>query len=388
VRRISILLWPVIVCLALTASASAQMPMTTAEAANATSALDAPPAKTLNCYVEKFSPVLDFALRFQVGFIIHCRLSVFEGRKVTGQTYLRVTPTGRAPVLLSAAYGLPAIAPDTPASTRLATLKQEVGISGALSVGEGDYFVEVLVTDDRSRVCRKSWKMHVAADHSQRRAHLTIPPLTVEPFDRTSWEIPPSQKNSAPRLTILLDAAPIHSYGSSLRAWDRSFLLESLYSLLRQVPFKSVRLVAFSLDQQREIYRRDSFDGTAFAPLSHALREMETATISVQALKSHSSTLFLSTLANQELAADNSPDAIIFLGPNSRVDAEIGADWLPAWKSGSPPFFYFEYFRGGSPFPDSVQRLMTVVSGKTLLFHSPAELDQSIQKMLAQLKQE
>ena len=360
--------------------------MTAAEAGNATPALDAPAVKTLNCFIEKFSPVLDFALRFQVGYVVHCRPSLFEGRKTTVQTYLRVTPSGKAPVLLAAAYALAAIAPDTAAATKLASLKQDVGMSGAFSVGEGDYSVEVLVTDDRSRVCRKLWKMHVAADHSQRRVHLAIPPLTVEPFDRTSWEIQPSQKNTGLRLTILLDAAPIRPYESSLHAWDRSFLLESLYSLLRQVPFKSIRLVAFNLEQQREIYRRDSFDGAAFLPLSHALREMETASISVEALKSRNSPRFLSNLTNRELAEENPADAIIFLGPASPMDVEIGADWLTALKPSSPPFFYFKYL--GRAFPDSLQRLMAAVNGKTFQFLSPPELDQAIQKMLAQLKQQ
>jgi hypothetical protein len=386
VRRISILLWSLVVCTALSVSASAQMPMTSAEAGNATTALDAPSAKSLNCFIETFSPVLDFALRFQAGYVIHCRLKVFEGQKVTVQTYLRITPSGKVPVLLSAAYGLPAIAPDMLPTTRIANLKQEVGMSGAFGVGEGDYSVELLATDDRGRVCRKSWKIHVAANHSQRRAHLAIPPLTVEPFDRTSWEIPPSQKSSALRLTILLDAAPIRPYESSLHARDRAFLLEALYSLLRQVPFKSVRLVAFNLEQQREIYRRDGFDGAAFLPLSHALHEMETATVSVQALKSRSSALFLSKLTDRELTEENPADAIIFLGPASRMDTEIGADWLTALKPSSPPFFYFKYF--GAAFPDSLQRLMTAVNGKTFLFLSPPEFDQDIQKMLAQLKQQ
>jgi len=375
-----------VICPALTVSASAQTPLTAAEAGSAISALDAPAAKSLDCFIEKFSPVLDFALRFQAGYVVHCRLSLFEGRKVTVRTYLRVTPAGKDPVLLSAAYGLPGIAPEMLATTNLKSLKQEVGMSGAFSLGEGDYSVEVLAMDDRSRSCRKRWKMHVAATHSERRAHLAIPPLTVEPFDRTSWDIPPSQKTSALRLTILLDAAPINPYASSLRAWDRAFLLESLYSLLRQVPFKSVSLVAFNLEQQREVYRRDSFDGAAFLPLSRALHEMETATISVQALNRRSSALFLSKLTDRELTEENPADAIIFLGPASRMDAEIGADWLTALKPNSPPFFYFKYL--GGAFPDSLQRLMRAVNGRTYLFLSPPEFDQAIQKMLAQLKQQ
>jgi hypothetical protein len=375
-----------LVCPALNISAHPQSPVTIAEAGEATLVLDTPAAKSLKCFIEKFNPVLDFALRFQAGYVVHCPLRLFEGKKATVHAYLRITPSGKVPVLLSAAYGLIAIPPDTPPSTRLTSLKQEVDMSGAFSLGAGDYSVETVVTDDRGRLCRKSWKMHVAAARSQRRVHLAVPPLTVEPFDRTSWGIQPSRKSAALRLTIFLDAAPIRPNESSLRAWDRAFLLESLYSLLRQVPFKSVRLVAFNLEQQREIYRCVAFDGDAFQPLFHALREIETASVSAQALKNRNSPLFLSQLANRELAEENPADAIIFLGPASRMDVEIGTDLLPALKASSPPFFYFKYL--GAAFPDSLQRLMMAVNGKTFLFRSPPELDQAIQKMLARLKQQ
>jgi hypothetical protein len=384
VLRLSILL-----IISLAVSAGAQVPVLPAEAAKIAPSFDAPAPNSLKCFIEQFRPTLDFALRFQAGYMVRCQLRVFEGRKVTVLTYLRVTPVGKTPVYLSATYNLPGLTPEILATTEIKNLKQEIGMSGAFSLGEGDYFVEVLVTDDRNRSCYKHWKMRVAADHSRRRVHLAVEPFTVQSFDRSSWDIHPVEKGAGIRLTVLLDAAPINPYQSRLRAWDRAFLLESVYSLLRQMPYKSVRLVAFNLDQQREIYRRDAFDGAAFLPLSHALREMETATVSVQALKSRNSPLFLSTLANQELAATDPSDAIIFLGPNTRIDTDIGADWMPAKKPGSPPFFYFQYFPWPeNTFPDSLQHLMKAVDGKTFQIHSPAELDQAIQKMLRQLKEQ
>ena len=259
-------------------------------------------------------------------------------------------------------------------------------MSGAFSLGEGDYSVEALVTDDRNRTCYKHWKLRAAVDRSQRRVHLAVEPLTVQSFDRSSWDIHPVEGNGL-RLTVLLDAAPINRYQSSLRAWDRAFLLESLYSLLRQMPYKSVRLVVFNLEQQREIYRRDDFDGAAFVPLSHALREMETATVSVQALKGRNSPQFLIAVVNQELTADHPSDAVIFIGPNSRSDIEVGPSLL-AIKNTSPPFFYFEYDPLTTAYPDVIQHLAKAADGKIFQFHSPAELDQAIQKMLTQLKEQ
>ena len=92
--------------------------------------------------------------------------------------------------------------------------------------------------------------------------------------------------------------------------------------MLRQTPHKLVHLVAFNLDQQRELFRSDEFDLAAFQELSRALAQTELSSISVKALKKLGSPEFLVVLANQELAAGRS-DAIIFLGPNNRMGAKI-----------------------------------------------------------------
>jgi hypothetical protein len=384
----SILPWLMMLCPAFAVSAAAQLPLNPSDARKITSAFDTPAPKSLKCFIEKWPPFLDFALRFQAGYVVHCRLGLFEGKKATVRTYLRVTPEGKQPMLFGAGYRLAAMSPDMPLANAPDKLKQEIGMSGIFSLGEGNYSVEVLVTDDRSRSCRKRWKLHVAANRSQRHVHLAMQPLTVQAFDRTAWQVPPTQRSGGIRLTILLDAAPINPYQSTLRAWDRVFLLECIYSLLRQTPYKSVRLVAFDLEQQREIFRRDPFDDAAFLDLSRVLREIETATISVQALKNRNSPEFLTSIANHELTADDPPDAVIFLGPSARSTAGTRPELL-ARKPGSPPFFYFEYIPwAGRAFPDALQNLVQALEGKIFQIHGPAELDQAIQKMLTQLKQE
>lgn len=376
-----------ILCPAFVVSAAAQLQLDPGDANKITRAFDTAAPNSLKCYIEKWKPFLDFALRFQSGYVLHCQLGLFEGKKAAVVTYLRVTPEGKTPTLLGSGFSLPEITPDMRVGNNPIKLKQEIETSGIFSIGEGVYSVEILAMDDRGRACRKRWKIHAAPTHSQRRVHLAIQPLTVQAFDRRAWEAPPSQHSGGIRLTVLLDAAPINRYQSHLRAWDRTFLLECIYSLLRQVPYKSVRLIAFNLDQQREIFRHDPFDDAAFLDLSRVLREIETATVSVQALKNRNSPEFLTSLANQELSAVGSSDAVIFLGPNSRIDAHTRPELLTR-KADSPPFFYFEYIpSAGSAFPDAIQLLMKALDGRTFQIHSPAELDQAIQKMLVQLKQ-
>ena len=389
--RIPIPLFSLVTFAALAISATAQLPLNDRDAEKISPLFEAQTPDSLKCSIEGSRPALDFAFRFIASYEIRCPLGIFEGKKVGIINYLRVTPQGKPPSIFGSAYHLPDITPEMrkQAGGNLKKLKNQIGMSGAVSVGEGDFSIELLVTDDQNRLCRKRWNVHVERNHSQHEVQLAIPALTVEALDRAAWEIAPPQKKAGLRLTILLDAAPVNPYQSRLYTWDRIFLLECVYSLLQETPYKSVRLVAFNLEQQREIFRDELFGSEGLLSLSRALHAIETASISVQALKKRNSPEFLVNLANKELSADDRPDAIIFLGPNSRVDVRMSPDLLTAAKPGSSPFFYFEYFPWtGAQFPDSIQRLVKAADGKTFQVHNPAQLDQAIQKMLLQLKQE
>jgi hypothetical protein len=264
-------------------------------------------------------------------------------------------------------------------------VKNEVAMSGAFGVGKGRYLVEVLVQDEQHRTYHKKWRVRVDTNRSERSVPLAIQPLTVESLERKIWQDIHSSPRGV-RITLLLDAIPINPFQSRLRAWDRAFLLQFIYSLLEQMPHTSVHLVAFNLDDQQELLRKDEFGAAAFPELSRVLSATETTTVSVQALKNRNSPEFLAKLANQELAADRA-DAIIFLGPNAHMNTKVTDAALTGRNSNSPPIFYFEYFRWPAEFPDAIQSLVKAADGTTYKIHTPAQLDQSIQKMLTQLRQ-
>ena len=388
VRRIfAVLLWIV----SAIAAATAQLPLRQDDIDKVTPSFDSSEPDSLRCTIDEWKPSLDFALRFVTGYAVRCPVGEFEGEKARLLIYLRVTPAGKSPALFGSAFHLPEISPEMrqAAGKDVRKLKNEVGMSGVLCVGEGEYSIEVLVVDDKNRRCRRRWKARIVPKRDQRDVRLAIDPLTVEPIDRSSWKLSPPSERGGLHLTIFIDAAPIYPHQPVLRAWDRAFLLECVYSVLRQTPYKSIRVVAFNLEQQREIFRDEHFDAKAFLSLSHALREIETASVSVQALKQRNSPEFLATLANKELNAPDRSDAVIFLGPHARMDVKVSDGLLAPRKPESPPFFYFEYFPFiGGDFPDAIQRLVKSADGKTFAIHSPAQFDQAIQKMLAQLKQE
>jgi len=345
---------------------------------------------TLKCWLERWGPGLDFAFRFVTDYVTNCQLSQFGGKKDVLVTYVRVTPEGKSPVLFGSVSRIPEISPEMKVAIggNIRNLKNDLSLSGAFALGEGKYLFELLLEDEQNRTFRKHWTIRVAAHRSERGVALAIKPLTIESIEQTPWQAASSERGGNLSLTILVNAAPMNPFHSRLRAWDRAFLLETIYSVLRETPHKSVHLVAFNLDQQRELFRSDEFDRAAFQELSRALTQTELSSVSVKALKKLGSPDFLVVLANQELSAERS-DAIIFLGPTNPMGAKITEGALSEKKAGSPPFFYFEYYPWyGADFPDSISWLVKSVGGRVFLVHSPTQLDDSIGKMLAQLKKQ
>ncbi len=389
-RRISTLVFLILLCPALLGSASAQLALSSEDAKSVSPLFDAPTPNTLKCYLDRWNPALDFAFRFSTGYVTYCSLRQFEGKETVLVTYIRITPEGKPTQLFGSRYRVPEIPPEMKESLGgdLRKLKNDIGLSGAFALGEGKYVVELLLRDEQNRTYSKHWRLNVKASRSERGVALAIQPLTVQSVDQRSWQTVSPKRGGTLRLTILLDAAPMNPFQSRLRAWDRAFLLECVYSLLRQTPHQSVHVVAFNLDQQRELFRSDQFDSSAFQDLSRALKETELSSVSVQALKKRNSPEFLVALAAQELAAGRS-DAIIFIGPNTHMELKTTAGVLTGKNSKSPPFFYFEYFPWvGAEFPDTIHWMVKAADGTVFIIHGPAQFDESIDKMLKRLKQQ
>jgi hypothetical protein len=174
----------------------------------------------------------------------------------------------------------------------------DLELSIGFALGQGRYSVDAVIFDKRGRSCRHHWALAI---HQPARAGppLTLPPNTAAPLDSRVWDGKLAAKGQGIRLTVLLDAAPMNPRMSKLRVWDRAFLLQSLASLLRQMPVESVRVVAFNLDQQRELFRQDPFDAEDFGQLAEALRQLENATISYKALERRAWADFLVRLAQE-----------------------------------------------------------------------------------------
>ncbi|MBZ5516177.1 MAG: hypothetical protein LAN62_15275 [Acidobacteriia bacterium] len=373
--------------------ARGQEPLTAAESQRIEPFLDSDHSPALlNCSIHAREPFLDFAFRFDVGYVFSCPLRAFGGRATAIWAFTRVTPEGGKPLILGQSYRLPEISPDQAAATNNRKLKGQVEASGGLSVGEGRYRVDLLLVDSGTgRTSRKSWRVRAARRHREQAVPVAVPPATVMPIAFQPWQGKLDTSGNGLRLSILLDAAPINPRAQKLRAWDRAFLLGSLSALLTQIPCASVRLVAFNFAQQREVFREEQFDAEGFLKLAEALRTLELGTISYRVLqKRHGSLEMLVDFANREVTSAKPSDAVILLGPATFYDEQVPRRMLEAHDTPHPHFCYFEYFPSYLKWigvrPNTLHNLTKRLDGSVYTIQSPGDLARAVQRMLARVQ--
>ena len=199
-------------------------------------------------------------------------------------------------------------------------------------------------------MCRKDWKVEVHRGRSEGKVKLGMPPDTV-------WDIalrgarngPPTVADDAPpvRLTIMLHAAPTFPRRTRLRQNDILTLLASVTSVLEHVPVTSARLVAFNLDLQKEIYRKDNFVLRDLPAMADAMNKIELGLVDVKVLankRGHIETI--ADLVNQEIKSETPPDVVLFLGPLSRYFDKVPQEALEKPEGASPRFLFFQLVGG------------------------------------------
>lgn len=336
----------------------------------------------LNCGIKTFGPYVDFGFRFELGYMVDCDIRQFDGVSGDVRIFLRVRPENGDEVVLSDRIFFPGITKQQRESIDLPKIHANFQFSGALAAGEGVYALDLLIFDNRERVYRHSWKAKAEPHGKEAKVDFSMRPDAIAALRTIPIPARPSVTKGT-HLTVLMNAAPINPWSSKLRAWDRTFLLDSLSTLLRQLSYDSVRVVAFNLEQQREIFRQDDFSQSDMHSLSHALRNLELGTVSYNTLQRKSGWAeLLLGLLHSEAQAEQPSDAVVFLGPTLRLEDKVPPELLASYQQETPPLFCVAYYpRVGADFPDSIQHLTSALKGKVFRIHTPGELAKNLDKL-------
>jgi hypothetical protein len=368
--------------------------------------------QTLPCQAEPSRPFLDFAFRFDVGYVVRCPLKAFGGVETPIAAYTRVQAGGAAPVWFSEWYRVPGIPDDVRSQVNLQRDRSDIEFSGVFAAGEGEYSVDVVVVDREHRLYHRKWKSKVYGRGAETKTPISLQPNTVAALGVPEWPRTVSERNLN-RLTVLIDAVPVYTGSTKLRAWDRGFLIQALSSVLTQLPSNSIRVEAFNLDQREQVFDADEFDPQQARRFSRALDRLELGKVSYDVLQhSQGACEMLLDLFARERDAQPTADAIIVIGPANRLTDKIPSEWSVDRRATGPPLFYLKYspnvpirlrspFAGimgvrtdlsadlssleagnnSADFPDIVQHVAALHGGTTMNVHSPSDLADALKRI-------
>jgi hypothetical protein len=338
--------------------------------------------RSLHCEVTPVPARLSFSFRFQTGYVVRMPMKQYTGPGRHWNILMRVTPAGGGEPIYLGSYTRFHNIPKT-------NTQGEFG--GAYQVGEGHYTVDWMLFDDQNRTCRKSWKVEAKLDSHARGLKLGMTPNTAGPLTYRRWsqQSDDSDVNPLGRLTVLLHAAPLYPRSTRFRAQDRLMLVSSLASLLEALPARSVRVVVFNLDQQKELFREDDLTPDSFDQVAQSTSNLQLQLVDYRVLQNRRGHIsLLADLIKQELEAAQPSDTVIFLGPTSRFYDKVPDVALEQHLAAVPQFFYFQYkpyWGREASFPDSVAMAIRKVKGKTMLIHSPDEFARAIREVETQV---
>jgi len=335
--------------------------------------------QALGCQVSAIKPSLNFSFRYQAGYTVTVPMHQYLGSGHGWTVLTRITPDrgDPKPVYLLSRIPLPQV-PKT---------NVEVRVGGGYLLGEGAYTVRWLMRDDAGRVCRKSWRVDVHLTHADRQVKVAMPPDTVWEIGlRGSRTLPRETGDAAPRrLTIFLHTAPLFPRRTRMRPNDMVTLMSTVSSLLERLPVRSVRLVLFNLDQQKELYRKEGFLLRDMAQVSQAMTNIELGLVDFQVLQNKRGHVdLLADLVNREIEAQPPSDVVLFLGPQTRYFDRVPQASLEKPAGHGPEFYYFQIvpFLSQTATPaDSIKSAMSRLGGKTILIHTPGEFAKAIERL-------
>jgi hypothetical protein len=334
-----------------------------------------PDDKPLRCEVRPLRPTLDFSFRFQAGYRVRVPMNQFAGAGHSWGVVMRVTPEGGAPVYLGHRTRLPEI-PKT-------TVQLELG--GGYLLGEGHYRVAWQLYDETGRVCRAEWKVEARRTHADRNVRMSLAPETATPL---YVRAPGDHRDDAPplRVTVLLDVAPLSPRRTRMSARDNIMLLGTLSALLDRLPTRSVRLVAFNLDQQKELYRRDGFTPGQLSDVARTVETLQLGMVDYHVLQNRGGNVtLLADLVNRELTTPEPSDVVLFLGPLARFGERFPEQLLERPAGAAPHFFYLQYrppfLRMQATLPDLIHSLVGRLKGKVVVMNSPGDFEKGIQQI-------
>lgn len=331
--------------------------------------------KDLPCTVTPDKPSLGFDMKFHAGYEVSVPLQDLAGTENQLTMVFRVTPANHPDegVYFSQHVGVPSIADDE---------KGPAFLQGEFETGEGKYHIDWLMRDRTERVCSFHWDADASLAPRDKQMSLNIQPSAVQPLDTEPFkQEPPVARGTQERplsVKVLVNFAPQDSASATMQPLDTNALVSILRSIAREPRIGRFSIVAYNMQEQRVIYRKEHASQIDFPALGEALKSLNLGTVDLKRLtQKHGDTDFLASLITKEVK-DNpeEPDAMIFAGPKVMLDTALSPETLKALGDVKFPVFYMNYNLNpqSNPWRDAIGNCVRYLKGAEFTITRPRDL--------------
>ncbi len=344
------------------------------------------PRDDIPCTVTQSKPELGFDLRFHSGYDVTLPVNELAGAGELLTVVFRIYPQNerRNASYFVQHFHVPEIQD---------TAKGDVLLQGMIDLGEGDYHVDWLMRDRAERICSSSWDVEAALAPKEKPMTLFIAPNEIAeaspPFVNDSAGHPIHRSKDSLDVKLLVNFAPQNSQSAALQRSDTDALVSILKSIERDPRIGHISLVAFNIEAGRVVYRQETAEQIDFPALGKAVESMKLGTVDVARLgQKHSETDFLEDLIEKEVgAAATHPDAVIFAGPKTMLDADVPQDDLRRIGDIECPVFYMNYNLNPQavPWKDSISHAIRAFKGTEYTISRPRDLWVSTTEMVGRI---
>ena len=353
--------------------------------------------KDINCTVTPGKPELGFDLRFHLGYDVSVPLSELSGAENQLTILFRVTPdlhkdqpstkepAARTTEPLSRSDGAGSAPPSYFVQHIHVPLidndaKGDADLHGGVDLGEGSYHVDWLMRDRQERVCAFFWDSDAVLQPKDKQIQVALAPGTAEaPLREQFTEARPVERTPGPlNIKVLVNFAPQLFDAAAMRPRDTVALVTMLRRISQEPHFGKFSVVAFSIQEQRVLYRQTSSEKIDFPALGQAVRGIKLGVVDAKQLAhKHGDVEFLTGLIKQEISGPDHPDALIFAGPKMMLDDSVPDDQLRAFAGDVDfPVFYLNYnlYPLDMPWKDSVSHAVKLFRGTEYTISRPRDL--------------
>ena len=332
------------------------------------------PRQDLPCVAVPLRSVLGFDMRFHSGFEVTVPLRELAGSDNLLSMVFRVVPKNRPEAVAYFVHRVrvPAIQPDA---------KGDASLFGHFDVGEGAYQVDWLMRDRAERVCSSFWDIEAQLPARDKDVAMNLAAGRIEESDREQFKdeslVERSHSDPPLHVKVLVNFAPQNSSSFALQPVDTNALTAILRSIAREPRILTFTVVAFSMQQQRVIYRQDNVESIDFPSLGDAVNSLRLGTVDLRRLgEKNSDMAFLMNLISQELAPKEHPDAVIFAGPKVMLDQSIPPEMLKQVGEIEYPIFYMNYNFNpqANPWRDAIGNAVKFLKGSEYTITRPRDL--------------